>query len=363
MTPLRVAVVMPPVNDLRPEQALELWPTFTNALEALQATGTVEPVGCCRTTGEAAVVERNGVEYHFESSNRRLAQRVADLSPAVVHVHGMGFTRLLLAIRHAAGRKVPILLQHHGEPPPAKRRSRLAQRMTRHLVAGYLFTGASGQADPFRRVGVISREAPVFEVLESASHLDGIAPVARPDLVDPEIPGSPCVLWVGRLILSKDPGCALRAIAAARRLGSRAQLHMLATDRSMEPEVRSMIDSLGLVDVVHIHPAVRHAEMIRWYNRADVYLSTSHREGSNYSLIEALGFGCLPVVTEIPSHAAIVKEVARRFAIGDSEAAGELIASRAVMSTEQIIAYSNESLSWSTIAGQLAAAYLACVEA
>ncbi len=47
-------------------------------------------------------------------------------------------------------------------------------------------------------------------------------------------------------------------------------------------------------------------EMSGWYRRADVYFSTSHREGSNYSLIEALGLGCRPVVTEIPSHAAII---------------------------------------------------------
>jgi glycosyltransferase involved in cell wall biosynthesis len=363
MNPLRIAVVMPPVNDLRPEPALDLWSTFTTALEALQATGTIEPIGCCRTTGEAVVVERNGVRYHFESSSRRLARRVADLHPAVVHVHGLGFSRLLLAIRQAAGRDVPILLQHHGEPPPARWQSRIAQRMTRHLVAGYLFTGASGQAEAFRRAGVISRDAPVFEVLESASHLDGVAQAAPVDVADPDVAGRPCVLWVGRLIPSKDPLCALRATAAARRYGSRAQLHMVATDRTMEPQVRSAIESLNLNDIVHIHPAVPHADMPGWYSRADVYLSTSHREGSNYSLIEALGFGCLPVVTDIPSHAAIVKDLARRFAVSDYEAAGELIAAEAAMSRDQIIAYSNRVLSWRSIADQLALAYVSCAKA
>ena len=66
--------------------------------------------------------------------------------------------------------------------------------------------------------------------------------------------------------------------------------------------------------------------MAGWYRRADVYLSTSHHEGSNFSLIEALGFGCLPVVTSIPSHLAIVKELASTFAVGDAAAAGALIA-------------------------------------
>ena len=280
--------------------------------------GTIDPVGCCRAT-VAAVVQRDGVTYYFDTSDRGLAERVAGLHPAVVHVHGLGFTRLLVALRRAAGREVPILLQHHGEQPPAQSRTRIARRLTRHMVDGYLFTGAQGQAEPFRRAGIISRSAPVYEVLESASHLEVDSRGSQP-----ELGGNPCVLWVGRLIQSKDPLCAVRAIASARRRGSGAELHMLATDRSMESDVRELIASLDMSCAVHVHPPVSHAEMAGWYRRADVYMSTSHHEGSNYSLIESLGFGCLPVVTDIPSHAAILKELARMFAVGDAEAAGAL---------------------------------------
>ena len=173
----------------------------------------------------------------------------------------------------------------------------------------------------------------------------------------PELGGSPCVLWVGRLIASKDPVCAVRAIAVARSHGSQAQLHMLATERSMEPEVRRSIDSLGLNDIVHLHRAVAHAEMAGWYRRADVYLSTSHREGSNYSLIEALGFGCRPVVTDIPSHAAIVKELAKTFAVGDADGAGALLATPSAIRREQIRYHAQRNLSWVAVADQLTRAY------
>ncbi|MDP9464412.1 MAG: glycosyltransferase family 4 protein [Actinomycetota bacterium] len=352
MTPLRVAVVMPPVVDIDHTTALDQWPTFTRALEALRATGEIDPVGCCRTAGHAATVTRNAVEYYFEPDDRQLARRLTALHPAVVHLHGMGFTRLLVSIRGAVGRTVPILLQHHGEPPPDARRTRMAQRITRRLVAGYLFTGAEGQAEPFRRAGTISRSAPVYEVLESASHLDGLGQVAPPALC-----GKPCVLWVGRLIPSKDPLCAVRAIAKARSLGSGAELHMLATDRSMEPSVWRMVDEMGAHDIVHLHQPVAHAEMTGWFSRADTYLSTSHREGSNYSLIEALGYGCSPVVTEIPSHAAIVGGLASRFAVGDADGAGSLIAAPRLTTPEQVTAYSRRCLSWSTIADQLAGTY------
>ena len=356
MTSMRVAVVMPPVVSMDHAAVLELWPTFTGQLEALRATQQVDVVGYCRTTADAGVVKRNGVDYYFENSNARLAKRVFDQHPRVVHVHGLGFTRLLLAIRRAVGsvggRRVALVMQHHGEPPPQLLRSRLAQRATRTMVDGYLFTGADGQAAPFRRSGSISRSATVFELLESASDLGGTVPIAHPALS-----GSPSVLWVGRLIPSKDPLCAVRSIASARSLGSDAELHMVATDRSLEDEVLRLIDASQLHDAVHIHPPVAHADMAGWYAATDIYLSTSHREGSNYSLIEALGFGCVPVVTEIPSHAAIVKDLSRRFPVGDAGACGALIATPNKTSRSEIVSYAERCLSWETIAGQLVEIY------
>ena len=343
---------MPPATDRVPSAALELWPTFTNTLAALRATGDIEPVGCCRASGGSAVIMCQGIEYFFEPDDGHLARRVAALRPDVVHLHGLGFTRLLAQIRRAVGARVPILMQHHGEPPPAARRSRLAQRMTRRFVAGYLFTGAVGQAEPFRRAGVISPLAPVYEVLESASNLDDSRACDLPDLA-----GSPCVLWVGRLIESKDPLSAVRALGSARELGSDAHLHMLATDRTMEPAVRRLIDAMDLGAIVHVHPPVAFAEMPGWYRSADTYLSTSHREGANYSLIEALGFGCHPVVTDIPSHAAIVQQLAPRFAVGDSHGAGALLAAVPTNSPEQIVDHSHQHLSWPNVAEQLIRTY------
>jgi glycosyltransferase involved in cell wall biosynthesis len=357
MTALRVVVVMPPVTELDPAAALGLWPTFTAALEALRATGAIEPVGCCHTANAAEIADRNSIPYYFETSDRSLAERVAGLHPSVVHIHGLGFTRLLVALRHAVGRDVPILLQHHGELPPTSRRVLIARRVTRRMVDGYMFTGSAGQAEPFRRAGVISRTAPVYEVLESASHLDAHARVPQ---AQPLLDGNPCVLWVGRLIPSKDPLCAVRAIADARARGSDARLHMLATDRSMEADVRALATSLGMADDVRLHTPVDHAEMAEWYRRADVYLSTSHHEGSNYSLIEALGFGCHPVVTDIPSHQAIVKDLVRMFAVGDAEGAGALIAEPSAKSREVVVDHALRTLSWQTIAAQLVEVYSRC---
>jgi glycosyltransferase involved in cell wall biosynthesis len=357
MTALRVAVVMPPPTDLAPELALNHWVTLTRSLEALKAGGEIDPVGCCRSSHGSAKVTRHGVTYYFETDDRRLARRVAATQPGVVHVHGLGFTRLLTSIGVAVGRDVPIVLQHHGEQPPTTLRARVGQRLASRWVSGYLFTGVA-QADTFRRAGTIRRSAAVHEVLESASHLDQ----AAVDGADP-LPGAPSVLWVGRLIDSKDPLCAVRALHEARRLGSDAELHMVATDRSLEAEVRRLVSDLNLHAVVHIKSPVALAEMPRWYRAADVYLSTSHREGSNFSLIEGLGFGCRPVVTEIPSHNAIVGDLAARFTVGDAAGAGLLIAAAATPPRAVVVDHASRNLSWSAVATQLTRAYRGSLKA
>ena len=199
---------------------------------------------------------------------------------------------------------------------------------------------------------MINPSAAVYEVLESASNLDEGHAADLANLV-----GNPCILWVGRLIPSKDPLGAVRAIGAARELGSEGHLHMLATDRSMEPAVRHLIDAMGLGGIVHIHPPVAFVDMAGWYRRADTYFSTSHREAANYSLIESLGLGCRPVVTEIPSHAAIVNQLARRFAVGDFDAAGALLATPPTVGRQEVIDHSRRNLSWTNAAEQLVLAY------
>jgi glycosyltransferase involved in cell wall biosynthesis len=155
----------------------------------------------------------------------------------------------------------------------------------------------------------------------------------------------------------------VRALAAARQLGSDAELHMVATDRSMEAAVRRLVSHLHVQEMVHIEPPVALAEMPRWYRRADVYLSTSHREGANFSLIEALGFGCRPVVTEIPSHAAIVGDLAERFAVGDASGAGRLIAAAATLPRPVVADHARRNLSWSAVAAQLTSAYRGSLKA
>ncbi len=310
---MRVAMVMPPATDLPPDDALDHWPTVVQLATALHDHAGTEVMVACRTQRPtAAGAERDGVAYWFDPSDGALVERVHRWAPDVVHVHGLGFNRLTLRLGRSMRGRAALVLQHHGEPP-GDRRQLLAHRVVRRFVAGYLFTGAQhGQARPFLERGQIDPHTPVFDVLEAASTLPTSSPAV--DLV-----GHPVVLWVGRLIESKDPLGAIAAFAGAAPELPAATLHLVATDRTLEPQVRAAIAGVGSLGArVHVHEPVPRSAMRGWYAAADVFLTTSRREGSGYSLIEAITEGCAPVATSIPSHRTIVGDLAPTFRPGDT---------------------------------------------
>ncbi|MEQ1703962.1 MAG: glycosyltransferase family 4 protein, partial [Ilumatobacteraceae bacterium] len=253
----------------------------------------------------------------------------------------------------AAGRwarpPAPVVLQHHGEPVP-RARTRFAHGLVRPRPAGYLFTGADhGQAQPFIDGGMLRRSDRLFEVLEAGSLLRAEA------AVDPVVlPGSPSILWVGRLIESKRPLLAIEAFRQYAATRPAAHLHLLATDRTLEPEVRAAIAALGpLGEQVHLHDPVPHEQMVGWYAAADVYLSTSVREGSNYSLVEAMTLGCAPAVSDIPPHRAIVGDLTAPFAADHPAAAAVALGRAAALPRADVVAFAQVHLSWRCVAARL----------
>ena len=352
-SPIRVVMVVSLAATADHDRVLDRSLTLTRTLDELNSDGRATVSACCATANVPTTLHRHGVRYDFLRPEH-LAAAVAAQHPQVVHVHGTGFVNMLRRIESAVPVSTAIVVQHHGEPP-GPWRNRIGHRSLRGRVNGWLFTGAAhGQADPFRRAGIIRRRDRVFDVLEAASLL---APASNGNSAV-MLAGTPAVLWVGRLIESKDPVTAIRAFGLAADRLPDAHLHLLATDRALEAEVRTSIAQLGAAaGRVHLHDPVGPEAMPGWYGRADVLLSTSRREGSNYSLIEAMTEGVPPVVTGLPSHRAIVGPLLPTFAVGDAGGAADLLVRAAATDRSDVLARAAHHLTWEVVTGQLLAAY------
>jgi glycosyltransferase involved in cell wall biosynthesis len=308
-----------------PTQLLEAWSTLVDVAEAVHRTGLrVSVVQAC---AHSEHLERNGVHYYFQPFGTELPAfraQVAlrgllqELMPDVFHVHGLGFPEDVLSLATLAP-GVPIVLQDHASQPPRLwRRSMWRRGMS--VAAGIAFCSLE-QARPFASSGLVQPHTQVYEIPESTSRFTpGDRELTRRAL---EVSGDPLVLWVGHLDENKDPLTVLDGISEAARSLPGLQLWCCFGVAPLLGEVRKRIaaDSV-LRPRVHLLGRVPHERVEQLMRAADVFVLGSHREGSGYSLIEALACGLPPVVTDIPSFRSLTAAgaVGKLWPRGDSHA-------------------------------------------
>ena len=66
--------------------------------------------------------------------------------------------------------------------------------------------------------------------------------------------------------------------------------------------IRQILMNGGVMDRVHFGGQVTYADLPRWYQMADIYISPSHVDGSSVSLMEALACGLPCLVSDIPGN-------------------------------------------------------------
>ncbi|HYL70566.1 MAG TPA: glycosyltransferase family 4 protein, partial [Candidatus Dormibacteraeota bacterium] len=285
-----------------PEELLTAWSTLADVAESACSAGL--EVTLVQTCARRAQFERNGVHYRFLpfglplTPAAELAELLRALAPDVLHVHGLGFHRevawLAASLPH-----VPIILQDHASRVPAWWRRR-ALRRTMGFATGVAFCSLA-QSDPFVRAGIISGATRRYSIPESTSRFSPGDPAAARRRNG--IAGDPALLWVGHLDANKDPLTILAGVSAVAAelpdthlyccFGT-APLRVAVEARiSSDPMLRGRVTLLGRV------PHERVEELMR---AADLFVLGSHREGSGYSLIEALACGLPPVVTDLPSY-------------------------------------------------------------
>ena len=375
MTPLRVAVVNLVFEDAPDGPSLVFrWPTLTRFAGSLAARPGVS-VSVLQRFVRDETFEREGVAYRLAFDGPapvpglrcripRLAALIRDVAPDVIHLNGLSFPVPLAELMLRTRRRPVFVAQHHAGPPDAGLRA-LVQRLVMPRADGFFFT-ADGLAAPWRRRGVLGEKL-VFEVVEGScdfSPVDRDAAHAATGL-----DGNPAVLWVGRLHSRKDPVTALRGFAGALERLPGATLTMAFGEAPLLAEVEAFRASTpGLAEQIRLVGRRPHEELAAWYSAADLFLTSSPDEGSNYALIEAMSCGAFPVASDIPPHRLLTAGGAagELFPARDVGACTEAIVRAAARSTRDARASVRqrfeEIASWPAIARQAETAYRELVE-
>ncbi|MGB9329683.1 MAG: glycosyltransferase family 4 protein [Steroidobacteraceae bacterium] len=353
----------------RPSQLLQAWATLVDVAEAAGRSGV--RVSVVQASAYSEQLQRDGVGYYFlpfgeHSGAGQVAVRelLRDLAPDVVHVHGLNFPRDVLSLA-AHVPDIPIILQDHASQlPPIWRRPSWRRGMS--VAAGVAFCAAE-QARPFANAGLLNAQARVYEIPESTSRF---APGDRQEARRiTNTRGEPAILWVGHLDANKDPLAVLDGISAAVPALPRLQLFCCFGVAPLLRAVQERIASDScLRERVTLLGRVPHERVEQLMRAADIFVLGSHREGSGYSLIEALACGLPPVVTDIPSFRSLTAAgaVGALWPCGDSRALCEALQSVAARADRgmraAVRAHFDRELSFAALGAKLSAMYEDVVE-
>lgn len=347
-----------------PAQLLDANFTLVDVAEAVRQSGIRVTVICANARSER--LTRNGLHYYFlplgdadrgTASKAALGALLRDLGPDVLHVHGLSFPRHVLSLASLLP-DVPVILQDHASQPPRFWR-RAVWRREMSLAAGIAFCSPD-QAQPFAAAGLIDSAAHLYEIPESTSRFSpGDKQQARRVT---GIEGDPAILWVGHLNANKDPLTVLRAISAASRdlpglrvfccFGSAPLLSDVLDLIATDPQLSGRVRLLGRASRDHLEQLMR---------SADLFVLGSHREGSGYSLIEALACGLPPLVTDIPSFRSLTRagSVGKLWPCDDPAALRDaILAARTDPETRAAVrAHFDRELSFGAVGRKIAAMY------
>ncbi len=356
-------------NDPRgrqPEELLEAWPSLGDVAEC--ATCSSLKVSVIQASTHVRELCRSGVHYYFlpfgdASPARRmspdLARLLDEVQPDVIHVHGLGFPRDVVALAGLSG-GVPIVLQDHADSVP-RFWHRPSWKRGFAASAGVAFCSFA-QARPFRSAGLLSTRTRVYEIPESTSRfVPGDREDARRELA---VEGEPLVLWVGHLNENKDPLTVLDGVSKAARALPGLTLYCCYGTAPLLAAVQRRIAADPMLEGrVRLMGPVPHARIERLMQAADLFILGSHREGSGYSLLEALACGVMPVVTDIPSFRSLTDSgaVGALWPVGDSDALSKALLRvtprLSPLSRRVMRAHFDRELSFDAVGGKLKQMY------
>jgi glycosyltransferase involved in cell wall biosynthesis len=290
------------VNEPDARRWLEKINFFCGVLESMAKYCHVWSIHSIDYTGE---IKKNNVHYLFIKRapvdglfRSVIDQRVVELKPDVVIVHGLVFPWQVLKLQRVLSSPTRLFIQNHAERPFRSHKAWL-QKLVDRNVEGYFFA-SHDLAKPWIEKRQIADSKKIHEVMEVSSVFK---PMSRADARQKlNINEDGGYLWVGRLNRNKNPLLVINAFMEFLDTNAHAKLYLIFQENdllvdinkilSANPEKKKQIILVG---------NVAHADMIFWYNSMSYIISTSFYEGSGVAICEAMSCGCVPILTDIPS--------------------------------------------------------------
>ncbi len=224
---------------------------------------------------------------------------LSQLRPDVVLVQGFHSSIYILYLKLFLRSKAKIVIQHRAERPSSRRKKYL-QKLADKYVDAYFFASVE-QSQEWINAGIIRHKKKVHEILGASSIFKtDIKDEARQKLSLPL--QAKIILWVGRLNSNKDPQSLVQAFTQyLENANVDSYLYIIYRSDELITEVISLIDKKGFKERIILCGAIPHQDLQYWYNASDFIINTSHYEGGNISVIEAMSCGCIPIVPDIPS--------------------------------------------------------------
>lgn len=256
-----------------------------------------------------------------------LVRAVQEHPPDVIHAFDLVFYPLLWSL----GRVGPPVVAHfHGGRAARRPAWRLAETAALRRTARLLFT-TRDHARPWVENGYPEGQVRLlFETSVDVSCVDslssplwvrqrvGVAEGRRGVAGTRELfVPAPQIASVGRLDAVKDPFTTLAGFERLLATHPGAVLHMTWTDAPLHTAVLARARGLG--DHVRLHGRLSRAGARALISGADAFVQSSTREVCGIAVLEALALGTPPVVTNIPSFAALLGDCGARFQPGDPE--------------------------------------------
>ena len=94
----------------------------------------------------------------------------------------------------------------------------------------------------------------------------------------------------------------LKAIPLINKEAKRRVKFVILGEGSRKKDLINMAKELGIEDSLDFKGTVSREMLIQYYRDTDIYVSTSRSDSTSVSLLEAMSFGLIPVVTDIPGN-------------------------------------------------------------